>query len=137
MSHRAARRRYVVVSFHAHPDDEALFTAGTLARAVVDGHRVVLVVATAGESGLADTSLPGDLPLGDRRLDELTASARVIGCARVVLLGYGDSGLDGTANPDRRPFAHADVEEAAWRLAEILTEEGADVLTTYDAAGGY
>ena len=132
-----ARPPYVVVSFHAHPDDEALLTAGTLAKAVADGHRVVLVMATAGESGLASANLAGDLSLGDRRVDELTASASVIGCGRVVLLGYGDSGLDGTANPDRRPFAHADVEEAAQRLAEVLREEGADVLTTYDPAGGY
>ncbi|MGI8699601.1 MAG: PIG-L deacetylase family protein [Nocardioidaceae bacterium] len=128
---------HTVVSFHAHPDDEALYTSGTLAKAVADGHRVVLVVATAGESGLASTSLPGDQPLGDRRLDELTASAREIGCSRVVLLGYGDSGFDGTANPERQPFASADVEEAAATLAKILVEERADALTTYDAAGGY
>src|SRR6201999_618309 len=34
-------------------------------------------------------------------------------------------------------FATADLEHAARRLAEVLTEESADVLTTYDAAGGY
>ncbi|WP_296607297.1 PIG-L family deacetylase, partial [Nocardioides sp.] len=39
--------RFTVVSFHAHPDDEALLTGGTLARAAAAGHRVVLVVATA------------------------------------------------------------------------------------------
>lgn len=133
----AAGPPYVVVSFHAHPDDEALLTAGTLAKAVGDGHRVVLVMATAGESGLAAADLPGDLSLGDHRLDELTASARVIGCARVVMLGYGDSGLHGTANADCQPFAHADVEQAAQRLAAVLREESADVLTTYDPAGGY
>ena len=44
---------WTVVSFHAHPDDEALLTAGTLARASAEGHRVVLVVATSGEAGLA------------------------------------------------------------------------------------
>ncbi len=133
----AAPPHFVVVSFHAHPDDEALLTAGTLAKAVSDGHRVVLVMATAGESGLASAAVAGDVALGDRRLAELTASANVIGCARVVMLGYGDSGLDGTANPDQSPFAHADVEEAAERLAAILREEDADVLTTYDPAGGY
>ena len=129
---------HTVVSFHAHPDDEALYTAGTLAQAAADGHRVVLVVATAGESGLAAAALPGERPLGERRVAELEASAREIGCARVVLLGYGDSGFDGTAvTPGRQPFACADVEEAAERLAEVLVEEQADVLTTYDAAGGY
>jgi LmbE family N-acetylglucosaminyl deacetylase len=128
---------YTVVSFHAHPDDEALMTAGTLAKAAIEGHRVVLVMATVGESGLAATQPAGDVSLGDRRLHELTAAADVIGCARIALLGYGDSGLYGTANPDRSPFAHADVEEAAQRLAAILREEDADVLTTYDPAGGY
>lgn len=137
MSPTAPAGHFVVVSFHAHPDDEALLTAGTLAKAAAQGHRVVLVVATAGESGLAATTRPGELSLGDRRLDELTASARAMGCQRVVLLGYGDSGLDGTANADHQPFALADVEEAAAKLAEILVEEDADVLTTYDSAGGY
>lgn len=137
MSSTPSPSAYTVVSFHAHPDDEALYTAGTLARAVADGHRVVLVVATAGESGLASPIRPGDLPLGDRRLDELTAAAREIGCARVVLLGYGDSGFDGTANAHQQPFAQADVDQAAAKLAEILVEEHAHVLTTYDAAGGY
>ena len=130
-------RGYCVVSFHAHPDDEALYAGGTLAKAAAAGHRVVLVVATAGESGLAATDLPGGVPLGERRTRELSASAEILGCDRVVVLGYGDSGFDGTANPGDNPFAHADVEEAAGRLAAILTEERADVLTTYDAAGGY
>jgi LmbE family N-acetylglucosaminyl deacetylase len=137
LSPTAPAAPFVVVSFHAHPDDEALLTAGTLAKAAASGHRVVLVVATAGESGLASTTMPGDLSLGDRRLDELTASARAIGCQRVVLLGYGDSGLDGSANPELQPFARAEVEVAAAKLAEILVEEDADVLTTYDPAGGY
>ena len=37
-----------LVAFHAHPDDEALLTAGTMARAAAEGHRVVLVLATDG-----------------------------------------------------------------------------------------
>ena len=37
-----------VVAFHAHPDDEALLTGGTLARLAAEGHRVVIVVATDG-----------------------------------------------------------------------------------------
>ncbi|MEP9361613.1 PIG-L family deacetylase [Nocardioides sp. CN2-186] len=113
---------YTIVSFHAHPDDESLLTAGTLARAAADGHRVVLVVATAGEAGLA----ADPTGLGRRRTHELAASARAIGAARVEVLGY----------PDGR-FAETDTEEAAELLAAILREERADVLTTYDRAGGY
>lgn len=128
---------YTIVSFHAHPDDEALLTAGSLAKAVAEGHRVVLVVATAGEAGLVSQNLLGDSPLGERRLAELAESAQVIGCARVVLLGYADSGWHAEVPPAREPFATADCDVAAARLAGILTEEHADVLTIYDPVGGY
>ncbi len=125
--------RFTLVSFHAHPDDEALLTGGTLARAAADGHRVVLVVATAGEAGLASPAL--DASLGDRRLRELEASARALGVSRVEVLGYADSG--GDPGPAGTPFCEVDVEQAAERLAAILREERADVLTSYDPAGGY
>jgi LmbE family N-acetylglucosaminyl deacetylase len=39
--------------------------------------------------------------------------------------------------PDGVRFVRADVEEAAGRLARILEAEGADLLLSYDAAGGY
>lgn len=130
---------YTIVSFHAHPDDEALLIAGTLARAAAEGHRVVLVTATAGEEGLAAAAYGPPGELARHRIAELQASAAAIGAARVELLGYADSGLDGgrDAGPGVVPFARADVEEAAERLAALLTEEAADVLTSYDAAGGY
>src|SRR6185503_370175 len=40
-----------LVSFHAHPDDEAIATGGVIAQSAADGHRVVLVLATRGEHG--------------------------------------------------------------------------------------
>ncbi len=116
--------------FHAHPDDEALLTGGTMARLAQEGHRVVLVVATAGELGLSARQTD----LGAVRTREAHASARVLGCARVEFLGYRDSGLEGRR---RHGFARADVGEAAERLAELLHEERADLLTTYDPNGGY
>jgi LmbE family N-acetylglucosaminyl deacetylase len=130
---------YTLVSFHAHPDDEALLTAGTLARAAAEGHRVVLVSATAGEVGLAAASFGTHDALAAHRRAELQRSAEAIGAARVEVLGYGDSGLDGRAVPAGgvQAFARADVEEAASRLARILREEHADVVTSYDRSGGY
>ncbi|MEO9236544.1 MAG: PIG-L family deacetylase, partial [Jatrophihabitantaceae bacterium] len=106
-----------LVSFHAHPDDEALLTAGTLARAAAEGHRVVLVVATSGEAGLAATA-PGAALAASRRA-ELHASAAAIGCARVIELNYPDSGMHNEHNG----FASLPVDEPAGRLAEILREE--------------
>jgi len=133
---------YTLVSFHAHPDDEALLTAGTLARAAADGHRVVLVVATAGDAGLTSSAVLAEAAaagttLAARRLAELRASAGVLGCARVECLGYQDSGMAGAPSGAADSFAAADRDEAAGRLAEILRQEDADVLTVYDPAGGY
>src|SRR6195952_5152771 len=90
-SDRTPAARHTLVAFHAHPDDEALFTGGTLARASAQGHRVVLVTATAGERGLAAA---GTTDLGRIRSDELQVSADALGVARLVILGYGDSGMD-------------------------------------------
>ncbi len=128
---------FTVVSFHAHPDDEALLTAGTLAAASAQGHRVVIVLATSGEAGLAAGGPEAD-ELRLRREAELAASAEAIGAARVVLLGHPDSGYgQGRRDDGRLPFAELDPQIVAYELAAVLSEEAADVLTTYDAAGGY
>jgi len=128
-----------VVFFHAHPDDESIATAGTMAKLARDGHRTVLVVATRGENGeVPDGFLHEGELLGDRRVKETAASAEVLGVARHEFLGYVDSGMIGTPENDvPECFWQADVEEAAARLATILREEAADVLTIYDDNGNY
>ncbi len=132
---------HTLVAFHAHPDDEALLTAGTMARAAAEGHRVVLVLATDGGLGLAGAGYSaGSGGLGSVRLAEAKASAAALGVARVEWLGYADSGLAGDIPPDTPEavrFLRAPVEEAAERLAAILRTERADVLLGYDANGGY
>jgi len=117
---------FTVVSFHAHPDDEALLTGGTLARAAADGHRVVLVTATDGDAGLTSPEIRAAGSLGSLRLRELDQAATALGVQRVVALGFPDG-----------DFSSIAVAEAAAKLAEVLAEENADVLTTYDRAGGY
>jgi LmbE family N-acetylglucosaminyl deacetylase len=128
-----------LVSFHAHPDDEAIATGGTLARAAEEGHRVVLVVATKGEYGeVADGFLEPGESLADRRTKETLRAAEILGVHRVEFLGYVDSGMVGTpTNDDPASFCKASLDEAAERLAAILRDESAEVLTTYDSDGGY
>lgn len=123
--------------FHAHPDDEALLTGGTMAKLAAEGHRVVLVTATAGEQGLASSTVTASAALADVRLAELRASAAALGCARVVVLGYADSGSLARDAAGDRVFATMSIAVAAHALADVLGEENADALTTYDAAGGY
>ena len=128
-----------IVTFHAHPDDEAIGTGGVMAKAVAEGHRVVLVFATRGELGeVAEGVLAPGEELGSRREAEVGTAAAVLGVARVEFLGYVDSGMAGTPGNDAPgSFWSADVEEAARRLAEILRQEQADVLTAYDERGVY
>ncbi len=128
-----------LVSFHAHPDDECIACGGVMRRAFEHGHRVVLVVATRGEHGeVPEGFLTDGEELWQRRVAETYASAGILGAQRVEFLGYSDSGMMGTATNDAPgSFWTAPVEEAAERLAKILDEERADVLTCYDENGGY
>jgi LmbE family N-acetylglucosaminyl deacetylase len=104
-----------------------------------EGHRVVLVTATRGELGEVPDGLSEDGgSLADWRLAELTEACRILGVGRQTYLDYLDSGMAGEATNDRPgSFAAADIEEAAGALADILVEEAADVLVTYDEHGGY
>jgi LmbE family N-acetylglucosaminyl deacetylase len=132
------RAMSTLVCFHAHPDDEAIGTGGLMAKAAALGHRVVLVTATNGEHGEPQPGVLADgESLKDRRLVEVAESAAILG-AELVLLGYQDSGMVGTPendNPDC--FWQTDVDAAAERLAAILREVDADVLTIYDDHGLY
>lgn len=126
-----------IVFLHAHPDDEASQTSGTMALATRRGDRVVCVYATGGEHGMAAADL-GDATVSEYRQREAEASARAIGTARVAWLGYVDSGMSGwSTNDDPGAFMRADVDHAALKLAAILDEENADFVVGYDWHGNY
>ncbi|MGH3517098.1 MAG: PIG-L family deacetylase [Haloechinothrix sp.] len=128
-----------LVTFHAHPDDECIACGGVMRKAAEEGHRVVLVVATQGEEGeVPDGFLEQGEQLWQRRVAETHAAAEILGAHRVEFLGYTDSGMMGTvANDAPGSFWTTSVEDAAGKLAAILHEENADVLTVYDDNGVY
>ena len=126
------------VFFHAHPDDEAIATGGTMARMAADGHRVVLVTATRGELGeVPDGFLAPGETLADRRALELDAACAVLGVARHEFLGYGDSGMAGQEYQRAIPGASGRPTSRrrrnAWRRS--CGPRSADVLTAYDEHG--
>jgi len=128
-----------LVCFHAHPDDEVTATGGVIAQAHAEGHRVVLVTATKGEHGEIQPGVlePGEI-LADRRVKELARACEILGVDHHHFLGYVDSGMIGTPENDAPDsFWQADPGEASARLARILRDEQADVLTVYDANGVY
>jgi LmbE family N-acetylglucosaminyl deacetylase len=133
-----------LVCVHAHPDDEAIFTAGIAAHYAGRGIRVVLVTCTYGQFGIDGAGRPGSHPdhdaLGTRatRAGELQRAADLIGYSRVVSLGYDDSGLPGWTHSSRvGAFVNVDVDAVGHVLAALLDEVGATVVVTYDENGFY
>lgn len=127
-----------VVFLHAHPDDEAIFTAVTMHRLARLGARVILVTATSGELGPALRPLPPGRTLAEHRQWELEQACATLGVARLVLLGHRDSGLPGwadNAHPDA--LARAGVRPLARRLARLCAAEQAEALVHYDPGGIY
>jgi LmbE family N-acetylglucosaminyl deacetylase len=127
-----------LLCFHAHPDDEAITTGGTMSRAAAEGHRVILVVATGGEFGETPADLSEGETLAQRRAQETSVSAAALGAHAVHFLGYSDSGMTGwDQNQHPEAFMNAPLDEAAERLAAILRAEDVDVITHYDWHGNY
>jgi len=138
----ATSERETIVFFHAHPDDEAIFSGGTIARLAGAGHRVVVVMATSGGQGRSiaatiddATAPPRCLP--DERERELADACAILGVERVVLFRYEDSGIERSANAADRTFSEIDIDEVAQRLADVITEEAATALVVYDEGGIY
>ena len=133
---------HTLMTVHAHPDDETIGTGGTMAKAVRAGHRVVLVTCTRGEMGeivVKEMDTPENhRRLGEIRAGELEAAMGELGVTEWENLGYRDSDMMGRAgNNDPRTFWQADLDEAARRLAWLIRRYRPDVVTTYNAFGGY
>ena len=132
-----------LLTVHAHPDDESSKGAGTVARYHDEGVHCVLVCCTGGEAG--DIINPAmDLPdvrerLHEIRMEELARATEIIGYDEVVMLGYRDSGMPGTAeNEHPECFAQADFDEAVGRLVDAIRRIRPHVVITYpDNQQGY
>jgi len=134
---------------HAHPDDETLWTGGTIARYAAAGVHVAVVTCTLGEEGEV---IPGELgglaaaggadQLGGYRVAELRAACRALGVAEHRYLGgigrWRDSGMAGTAaNEHPRAFVNGSLAEQVAQLSAIVTRLRPHVLVGYDPNGGY
>jgi LmbE family N-acetylglucosaminyl deacetylase len=137
----AQPHRLTLMSVHAHPDDETISAGGVMAKAVAEGHRVIVVTCTRGEQG--EIVVPAmDTPdnhrrLGELRAAELEAAMGELGVTEWENLGYRDSDMMGRAgNNDPRSFWRADLDEATGRLVWLNRRDQPDVLTTYNSFGG-
>jgi N-acetyl-1-D-myo-inositol-2-amino-2-deoxy-alpha-D-glucopyranoside deacetylase len=149
----SARWRMVVV--HAHPDDETLWTGGTIARYVAAGVAVTLVTCTLGEQGevLPDEwrGLAADSAdqLGGYRVAELHAACALLGVTDQRFLGgigrWRDSGMvvqpgamaSAPADLHPRAFAAGALDEQVDALVEVLEQVRPQVVVSYGPDGGY
>ncbi|MGH4017147.1 MAG: N-acetyl-1-D-myo-inositol-2-amino-2-deoxy-alpha-D-glucopyranoside deacetylase [Pseudonocardiaceae bacterium] len=148
-----APRRLVLV--HAHPDDETLWTGGTIARYAAAGVQITLVTCTLGEQGEV---IPAELrglaadradQLGGYRVGELRAACAALGVTDQRFLGgigrWRDSGMvtlpgaraSVTADLHPRAFAAGDLAEQVQALVAVLTEVRPQVVVSYGPDGGY
>lgn len=133
-----------VVFVHAHPDDESLSTGGTMARYADDGAHVCLITCTNGEVGeVAEVPELGTLDeirprLGEIRRAELIEACRHLGNIDLRMLGFHDSGMDGTAENDApHAFVQQDFELVVAKVTDVIGEVAPQVVVTYNEIGGY
>lgn len=136
------QQQFTIMAVHAHPDDEVVFTGGTLALYRERGATTVLVTATNGEEGeIHDPDLDAEEArprLGEIRRGELQRAVDLLEISHFEQLGYRDSGMVGTeANAHVGNFHNADKDEAAARLVELVRRYKPHVLITYDDNGAY
>ncbi|MGA8545005.1 MAG: PIG-L family deacetylase [Mycobacterium sp.] len=139
----SSRRPPVLMVVHAHPDDEASQTGGTLARYAAAGWRTVLITCTDGGQGDGpDGVKPGDPHHDPRqvaalRSRELDLAAAALGVHDLVKLGYPDSGIpDGNAIPPRADvFSRRPLAPMVTRLVRLLRHYQPDVVVTYPSNG--
>lgn len=128
-----------LMAIFAHPDDEAFSIGGTLAQIAGEKVDITLVVATRGEEGEIAAAIPADRSsLGEVREDELNCAADALGVDQLYVLGYRDSGMEGTpANADPRAFINAPEEEVIATLVGLIRDHRPDVVITFEPNGGY
>jgi N-acetyl-1-D-myo-inositol-2-amino-2-deoxy-alpha-D-glucopyranoside deacetylase len=110
-----------VLAVHAHPDDEALFCGGVLARHAAAGSRTTVVTATWAE--------------GTHRAVELARALDALGAGAPRLLGYADARVPESA-PGRPRFLDAPVDEAVEAVVGHIRAVRPQVVITTDAYGG-
>ncbi|RRO15560.1 N-acetyl-1-D-myo-inositol-2-amino-2-deoxy-alpha-D-glucopyranoside deacetylase [Saccharopolyspora rhizosphaerae] len=140
---------------HAHPDDETLWTGGTIARYAARGVQVTVVTCTLGEEGevipegLQELVADQADQLGGYRVGELRSACAALRVADQRFLGgvgrWRDSGMlweqpgQATARPDAHPraFALGEPEPQTQALVDVLDEVKPQVVVTYAEDGGY
>lgn len=108
---------------HAHPDDESLWTGGTIADLTARGAEVDLIVCTWAE--------------GTHRHRELLDATAALGMTRPpIMLGYADSFVPESA-PGAPRLIDVLLDEQVQLLVQHIRRLRPEVIVTYNAYGIY
>jgi LmbE family N-acetylglucosaminyl deacetylase len=119
----------------AHPDDETLFTGGTLAMYAEKGHAVYILETTRGEGGEV-----GEPPLTTRenlsvvREQEVRKAAEALGARDIFFLPFVDPYMEigGVARPIDVP-----LEDFVRAIAQYVQRIHPDLVITHGSNGEY
>ena len=128
-----------LLAIFAHPDDETFGLGGTMARAAANGAPVTMICATRGEVGEISPGT-GATPdtLGRFREEELRVAMGMLGVTDVRMMGFRDSGMQGTPeNDDERALIKAHPDAVIHMLVRAIRELRPAVVATWDESGGY
>lgn len=123
----------------AHPDDEAFGNGPALARYAAEGVEITLICATNGDVGTVDEKLlEGYGSIMERRRAELDCSAQALGLKEVILFGYRDSGMMGSAdNHHPESLWQAPLDAVKERVIEVIRRTRPQIILTFDPYGAY
>jgi N-acetyl-1-D-myo-inositol-2-amino-2-deoxy-alpha-D-glucopyranoside deacetylase len=117
-----------LLAVFAHPDDEVLCAAGTLALCVKRGGRAALICATRGELGpIADPALATRSNLAAVREQELRASCRALGLPPPRFLDL----------PDAEVAWAAEAKGTLAQLVSVIRRERPRAVITFGPDGLY
>jgi LmbE family N-acetylglucosaminyl deacetylase len=119
----------------AHPDDETLFSGGTLAMYAQKGHNIFILETTRGEGGeVGEPPLTARENLAAFREQEVRQAARILGARDIFFLPYIDPYMEinGIARRIDAPLANfaATIETYAQKIDP-------DLVITHGSNGEY
>jgi N-acetylglucosamine malate deacetylase 2 len=124
-----------ILAVSAHPDDETLFSGGTLAMYARQNHDVYILETTRGEGGeVGDPPLAERKNLGEVREKEARAAAGALGVKDIFFLPFVDPHMEIGGTP---LAIDASLEAFAGAVGEYIRKIKPDLVLTHGSNGEY
>ncbi len=123
------------MAISAHPDDETLFSGGTLAMYAQKGHDVYILETTRGEGGeVGEPPLTARENLAAFREQEARRAARKLGVRDIFFLPYIDPYMEINGIARRIEIS---MEEFSRAIKAHIKQIGPDLVITHGSNGEY